>query len=340
MTIALLGVASNLLHGVALLQQLDFETAMERFTRVVAASNTAPQMAQIARLLCAEAAQRAERPDRARAELEWLISYAEDPAIREAAAARRGALAGANAADRTGGGSLLASWRRLTHEVARGQWSSARRRIAGPLGQFADRIGWLASTNEVEPQAASGVAWLVRPWTDAKVIEVTSTVARGEIQLRSNAGEVRLAARPTAEGWVFEEVVWYRPPTGGEGAAPAPLEAANVPAGGVVVVAPDGARLMLGAAGGLGAQSRVTVAETTLAATGAPPPQIEPPAEERRRLEQLVTELGHADPIVRARARAALRAAGAAARSTLQAHRDHRDVEVATTVRELLDELR
>lgn len=341
-TLVLLGVASNLLYGTSMMERLDFEAAGEVFGRVVAASNQAPQMAELARWLRAEAARKADRADEARTDLEWLAQHANDDTIRVEALRQFRQLAGSRAGEGAGSaGTLVWTFRRLAQEAAQGRWNTARQRVAGFLGELADRCADGATDGEAESQPGAGIAVLLQPWTNARVREVTTTDTRGELLVHSALGEVRIGARRTTGGWIFDRLVAYRPSSPPPAAAEAdpPPVAANVRAENMVVVGPSPARVIIGGADAQIAKPPIAVA-TTVVATNAPPAKLDLSDKDRRQFEQWILDLASDEPVVRARARAGLRGGAAAARGVLQAHRDHPDVEVSATVRELLDELR
>jgi len=296
-------------------------------------------MAELARWLRAEAARRADRTDAAVRDLEWLIRHASDEAIRTEALARYRALGGSAALEpELPDGRLTWVFRRLVQDVAQGRWTTARERVAGSLGELVDCIEPDRPSEAGGPVAGAGLAVLLRPWTNARVKEISSTTTRGELLLEGPLGEARLGARRTTDGWVFDRLLGFRPSTPAEddGAETGPM-AANVPRGQVAVPVP--VQVGLAPVGGVRADAGrgLAIATATIVVnTGAAPVEAELSAEERRKFEQWIADLGSNDPNVRARARAALRAAGASARTVLQEHRDHADVEVSSSVRELL----
>lgn len=337
--LTLLGLASNLLHGAAMMERLEYEAAAAVLSDVVAASNRAPQMAELARLLRAEASRRADQSDAAREDLDWLVRHATDETIRTDAFDRLQRLSGGHVAGSTGPPRNLAwTWRRFVHEISQAQWSAARQRVTGFLGDLADCLEHAAPN---ESQSGAGLVLLARPWFNARVHEVTSTAVRGEILLNSPSGEVRIGARRTADGWMFDRLLSYRPPAASNNeAAPPAAAAANARLSIVVEEVPDPAHVHRAGDDRLHAPRGIPNPAATPITTSAPTADVELSVDDRQRFEQWIFELAADDPVVRARARAALRTAGAAARLVLQSHHNHSDIEVATSVRELLREIR
>ena len=160
----------------------------------------------------------------------------------------------------------------------------------------------------------------------------------GTLTLERNGLRMTLAARRAGDQWVFDDLksldrLEPEEPVEAAGAAAAPdaRVAFNIVGGqgafggGVAVI--NGRVIQLG-------NAQVRMETQVPAVTNDAPVTVE----QRGEIEKLVRDLGAADAEVRARARAKLRELGPAAHGVLKEHRNDTDVEVATTVRELLGE--
>ena len=350
----ILALASNLLAGAGAEQRLEFEQAAGMFEQVVGASNTAPQMAEAARLLRARALRRAGDTNGALAELGWLLRHGNDAGLRREAAAARRQWLGGGAASSSSPPPIGMAWRMLQSAAARNETDRAAALVGGRLREFLDLLSGLAPPAADGPPPGAGLMRALSEWKGAKTVDSTADDHEGRLTLEHNGLRVTLHARRTPDGWIFDDIVSLERLEAG---ADAP-EGAVAP-GGVAVAAavagPDRAilidrpmnippdvmvRLNLQQQAALAAMAAAPGAPPAPAAPAATHVVVEATPEQRREIEQLIGRLGAADPLERARARDRLREIGAAARSVLVEHRNAADVEVAATVRELLDEIR
>ncbi|MBU4460641.1 MAG: hypothetical protein KJ579_08740, partial [Verrucomicrobia bacterium] len=174
------------------------------------------------------------------------------------------------------------------------------------------------------------------------------------LTLERNGLRATLAARSTGDMWIFHDIVSLErledaapadaPPAAAAVAAAGPnaqiaiqIAGGNAMAfggGGIAVI--NGQVIHLG--GDVAGDVRIRVdssqAAQAAALTNAPPPT----EAQRGEIETLIKDLGSAQAATRAAARTRLRQMGPSAYGVLKEHRADADVEIATTVRELLGE--
>lgn len=337
----ILALASNLVNGAAAADQLDFELAAREFGRVVAASNAAPQMAEAARLFRAQVLSRAGDTNGATDDLSWVLAHANDDALRREASKLQERLGG-NAGG-AGVNTLLRAWRSLVGETARGGWSRARERVTGRLRQLTDALdGMMPAATNAPVRPGAGLAWVTDEWRNARAVEALGDEDTGTLTLERNDLQVTLRAHRTPSGWVFDDLLSMRRLDAADAAvAPADAVAAAAVAQGLASAQAFAHVMALGGAlNVMGPRVEIRSDIAAAAPTNAARPEAAATPEQRREIEDLIRRLGADDPVERARARQRLKQIGPAALGILTEHRNSADIEVATTVRELLEEIR
>jgi hypothetical protein len=349
---ALLSMTTNLQASVAAMDRLDFERAEAEATRVIDAAAAPPHVAEAARILRARAVARGGRGKDAVQDLEWVRAHAVSEGLRVEASAELRRLDGPAGSSTRAPRTPRRDWAGLGSAVARGDDAVALKRVQGPLLRLAEACNGLApAVSGAPPRAASGLAWVVNEWRGAKVTETVDGDS-GTLALERNGLRMTLAARNTGEGWVFHDLVSLESLEAAGSAAPPALEAAPAAAAGpnaqIAVNIAGGHAMAFGAGGGVavvngrvihlgagfGGDVQIRLEPEPAAVTNVPPIS----EAQRDEVEALVRNLGAADAVVRAQARARLKGLGPAAHPVLKEHRADADVEIATTVRELLGE--
>ncbi len=346
---ALLAMTTNLQASVAAADRLDFERAAAEAGRVIAATNAPPQVAEAARILRARALERGGNRDEAARDLQWVRFNGVSEGLRQEAATELRRLDGPQTAATRSVRTPRRTWAHLTSSLARSDDAGALQCVQGPLRRLVEALKGMAPAVTGAPsRAVSGLAWAVGEWRGAKAVEMMEGDT-GTLMLEKNGLRMTLAARNTGDSWVLHDLVSLEcldadrtADADGIAAAAAPNAqiALNIAGGqamafggggGIAVV--NGRVIHLGAGFGGDVQIRLESAEPA-AVTNAPPVS----EAQRGEMEALIRNLGAADAVVRAQARARLKGMGSAAHPVLKEHRADADVEIATTVRELLGE--
>lgn len=348
---ALLALATNLQGSVEAGGRLDFERAAALAGHVVEATNAPPQLVEAARILRARANLRAGRKKEAATDLEWVRVYGVSDGLRAEAAGELKRIDVAPVRSPRAARTPRREWFGIGLLLARGDDEAALQRVQGPLRRIVDACRGLvpAAAGEV-PRAGAGLAWIVNEWRNAKMTETLEGDA-GTLTLERNGLRMTLAARSAGDLWMFHDLVSLERLEEAPAAA-APDAAAAVAAagpnaqiaiqiaggnamafggGGIAVI--NGQVIHLG--GDVAGDVRIRVDSAQAAAlTNVPPPT----EAQRGEIEALIKDLGSAQAATRAAARTRLRQMGPSAHGVLKEHRADADVEIATTVRELLGE--
>ncbi|MBM4155157.1 MAG: hypothetical protein FJ221_09035 [Lentisphaerae bacterium] len=347
---ALMAMTTNLQASAAAAEKLDFERAAAEAARVIEVTNAPPHVVEAARILRARALLRGGDRESAVRDLQWVRANAVSEGLRQEAAAELRRLEGPPAASTRSVRTPRRTWSILTSSLARGDHAGALQCVQGPLRRLAEALGGMAPAVTGAPsRAVSGLAWAAGEWRGAKMVE-TVDGDTGTLTLERNGLRMTLSARNAGDAWVFHDLVSLECLDAEPAAAPVPGAAEAAPnaqvafnfvggdamafraGGGIVAV--NGRVIHLGAGFDGNMQVRVDSATAAAATTNAPP------VDETRRaeIEALIRDLGAPAADTRARARAKLKELGPAAHGILKEHRADADVEIATTVRELLGE--
>ncbi|MCC6741083.1 MAG: hypothetical protein IT452_18730 [Planctomycetia bacterium] len=351
---ALLALATNLQGSVEAGGRLDFERAAALAGHVVEATNAPPQLVEAARILRARANLRAGRKTEAATDLEWVRVYGVSDGLRAEAAGELKRIDVAPVRSPRAARTPRREWSAIGILLARGDDEAALQRVQGPLRRIVDACRGLvpAVAGEV-PRAGAGLAWIVNEWRNAKATETLEGDV-GTLTLERNGLRMTLAARSAGDLWMFHDLVSI------ERLEDVPAPAAPDAAAAVAAAGPNaqiaiqiaGGNAMAFGGGGIAVingqvihlggdvvgdvRIRVDSAQAAQAAalTNAPPPT----EAQRGEIEALIKDLGSAQAATRAAARTRLRQMGPQAHGVLKEHRADADVEIATTVRELLGE--
>lgn len=347
---ALMAMTTNLQASVAAAEKLDFERAAAEAARVIEVTNAPPHVVEAARILRARALVRGGNREAAARDLQWVRANAVSEGLRQEAAGELRRLDGPQVASTRSVRTPRRTWSLLTTSLARGDDAGALQCVQGPLRRLAEALGGMAPAVTGAPsRAASGLAWAVGEWRGAKAVE-TIDGDTGTLMLERNGLRMTLAARNAGDVWVFHDLVSLECLNAEQAAAPAPGAAEAIPNAQVALNLIGGNGMAFGGGGGIAVvngrvihlgggfdgnvQIRVDSAPAAAATTNAPP------VDEARRteIEAMIRDLGAPAADTRARARAKLKELGPAAHGILKEHRADADVEIATTVRELLGE--
>ncbi len=350
----LLALATNLQGSVEAVGRLDFERAAALAGSVAEATNAPPHLVEAARILRARANLRAGRTPEAAKDLEWVRANGVSDGLRAEAAGEMQKIDVAPGRASRIVRTPRREWSAIGILLARGEEEAALQRVQGPLRRIVDACRGLAPVVAGEaPRAGAGLAWIMNEWQGAKLVE-TLDGDSATLTLERNGLRATLAARSTGDMWIFHDIVSLErledaapadaPPAAAAVAAAGPnaqiaiqIAGGNAMAfggGGIAVI--NGQVIHLG--GDVAGDVRIRVdssqAAQAAALTNAPPPT----EAQRGEIETLIKDLGSAQAATRAAARTRLRQMGPSAYGVLKEHRADADVEIATTVRELLGE--
>ncbi len=345
---ALLAMTTNLQASVAAMEKLDFERATAAATQLIDATNAPPHIAEAARIIRARANLRGGRAPEAMKDLDWVRANGISEGLRAEASGELGKAGGLSRSSTRSVRTPRREWSMLLSLVARGDGEAALQRVQGPLRRMVDALdGLTPAAAGSPPRPGAGLLWAVNEWRNAKAAE-TLEGDTGKLVLERNGLRMTLAARSAGDAWVFHDLVSMERLEAGEPAEAAAMAAVAAPNAQIAVHLAGGNAMAFGGGGvavingrviqlGGGFINNVQIqADTTAKAVVTNVPPVN--EAQRGEIEALIRNLGAAEAATRAKARAALKELGPSAHAVLKEHRADADVEIATTVRELMGE--
>lgn len=359
---AMLAISAHFQTGADALKQLDFEKAEAEASSIIEGAPTNSPVADAARLLRAKARAGMDRKDAALEDLRWVGQRSAEPGLRAEARTTFETLA-AGRSSLTPSRPPRSEIARLMMEVRRGNTEEALKRIGGPLREWIAAVGaGLPAPAEGETREGNALKALAAEWITQNAMARDEKIDVGagtaEVTVIRPDGPAVLTMRQQGDLWVAWSFKSLPAPAAGTN-APGP-GGAVVAGGGVAAlpIQPGVANIQFQAFGNGGLAQGVAVingqvirlggmnmgainltsssrAETNAAADVS---TNEIPAEKRAEIGKLIDQLGASDAVARARARERLKELGALARPLLREREKDADIEISTTVRELLGE--
>ena len=362
---AVLAMSAHFQTGAEALKQLDFEKAETEAAAIIEVAPTNSVLSEAARIMRAKARVAMRRKEDALQDLRWVGQRSENPGLRAEALTMFEQLAEGRASTLLPQRSPRTEFYRILSDVRRGGAESAVQRVGGPLREWIDAAGAnLPEPAEGQTRAGNALKALAPEWlgVNARPADerIDAAAGKAELTVLRNSVPYVFTMRQSGDSWMLWGIKSMPAPAaagdtnaaasaGANVAAAGPAAAqalaqaamANVQframggmAQGVAVI--NGQVIHLGGDGGMIQITSSSSASPTNAVADVSTNEV--PAEKRAEISKLIGELGAPDAAARAKARTRLKEMGAVARPFLRERTSDPDVEIATTVRELLGE--